>query len=749
MHKFSTNLFNYITNEDFLFYSWIDLKKMSECFINFYSIKYLKPISKVWFKKFSFLIKSNKIKYKKERVIKFNDFFLKNSCIKISRFAVLQNAIIIATLPFFEKYYISKNKHMKEYLRIYRKFNFKFFKKCDISLSLGKKSFYLKSNWKTKHLYQSLVFSSFNNSSVHSSLIAIKKWNVNLGFFLSFDLETSFNSINRNRLKNIFLKTVEDYEIWFQIEKMWDVGLIDFSISFLKDWNFFSKFLFNIYLAEVDFYVTDSLSLYFDSYFYSCNKFRMSSLSKIVSLNFISLKVGKSLIDLHSLKNARNNRLLCLSQLSQKSNDSKLNCFEKKIHFVRYLNSIFIGVIGSKNFALEIKEKILYFLKGNLYLSVSFSKLDNVMEKNVFFLSHSIQVLISKSSLTFTTNNLNKSFLYRKDFIFRLKKIKSNVSKIAVSRIYNELKMYYNKLLKNEKNFDNLNNNKIWLLLFQFESLRSLQLSKLVLTEEKFNIFPNNFFFRKNKISHNLIINYQQYFFDLYLVKVKNFLRDYLYLFPIFKEKSFFPLDLSFEFLLIDLNKKLSFFYNITVNLQRLRINKLRYFYLGKVNEFFGLIFSFEDLNILANLYISSKNFDYSFLRSLKVNLPLKSVFIKLRNLGFIHSYKFRSISNSKYLFFDDLYIINYYSYIVYFIVNWFGFSDNFVKVKVLIQYIRQSCFLTLCRKHNKNKTWSYNVYTDNLVLGRNLFINHCKFPDKKKILKLNNKFFFENILFI
>lgn len=63
------------------------------------------------------------------------------------------------------------------------------------------------------------------------------------------------------RLKNIFLKTIPDYQIWFEIECMVKSGLIDLSSHLFSknltafNYVYLSLLLFNIYLVEFDVYL--------------------------------------------------------------------------------------------------------------------------------------------------------------------------------------------------------------------------------------------------------------------------------------------------------------------------------------------------------------------------------------------------------------------------------------------------------------------------------------------------------------
>jgi len=45
-------------------------------------------------------------------------------------------------------------------------------------------------------------------------------------------------------------------------------------------------------------------------------------------------------------------------------------------------------------------------------------------------------------------------------------------------------------------------------------------------------------------------------------------------------------------------------------------------------------------------------------------------------------------------------------------LINWFKCSYNLYVLRRLVYILKESCFLTICRKHNKNKSWSYAVYS-------------------------------------
>jgi Type II intron maturase len=76
----------------------------------------------------------------------------------------------------------------------------------------------------------------------------------------------------------------------------------------------------------------------------------------------------------------------------------------------------------------------------------------------------------------------------------------------------------------------------------------------------------------------------------------------------------------------------------------------------------------------------------------------------------------------------------------------WYRFCENLVDLKYVIEILRESCFLTLCRKHNKSKSWVYSTYTSDLIILQSLFDTKSFFPTRRFLFKLNDKrYFFSN----
>jgi hypothetical protein len=108
--------------------------------------------------------------------------------------------------------------------------------------------------------------------------------------------------------------------------------------------------------------------------------------------------------------------------------------------------------------------------------------------------------------------------------------------------------------------------------------------------------------------------------------------------------------------------------------------------------------------------------------------LYLPIIYCKFKILGFIHWNNSRPIGNSKYLNLADMVIIQNFAYLYIIILVWFLRSNNFENLKNFLRILRESCILTLCRKHNKSKVWVNSVYTTKILLIRNLFNSNTYF---------------------
>nr|AYB71460.1 hypothetical protein [Trachelomonas grandis] len=204
---------------------------------------------------------------------------------------------------------------------------------------------------------------------------------------------------------------------------------------------------------------------------------------------------------------------------------------------------------------------------------------------------------------------------------------------------------------------------------------------------------------------------YKSYSFRLYLEKIRLLLFQIVSVGPSFFSGSVTSLDIAVFQNLVHVIKSFSFFY--------LDCNSI-HFKFNSFNLKRNLSSKFSNKDFVENLMFNSFCiFERLVDFKIKVLMPIKYLFEQFRNLGFIHSFKIRPVGNIRYVSYSDFLIIKSFGYIAFSILFWFRVAQNFSSAKVFLEFLRNSCLLTLCRKHNKGKVWAFSIYTSNLLLLR------------------------------
>ena len=114
---FNTSLFLKLLTPEFLFFSWNDLKKNKELYYGFSYVTTVKPISKLWFSKVSYLIQKGRFVYKNKK----NLFLLKSSkkTVEGLKIQILENAFFLVMQPYFLGNYSIKNFTLTECVRFF------------------------------------------------------------------------------------------------------------------------------------------------------------------------------------------------------------------------------------------------------------------------------------------------------------------------------------------------------------------------------------------------------------------------------------------------------------------------------------------------------------------------------------------------------------------------------------------------------------------------------------------------------
>lgn len=592
--------------------------------------------------------------------------------------------------------------------------------------SLKVSNYFIKKVWGTRKIF-CFQGSNFQKTfgSIHSFIKFVKSWDVNVCFFVTGKVICPFSQRNLNHLRNIFIKVFAEEKLWFEIEKMFNLGILNMSQSSIywggniSSFSLLSRFLLELYLSELDNYIGGVLLK--TKYFFTLSdkvKLKEMFFSNLL-LSSLPIKLEKNLklySKLSIVNNLRFNHFF--SHFISTNFVSGSRVFQRNFYWVRYVNFILFGFITSKNYSYFLFEKVLSFLRSNLLCDLKDIFFSLSSEKNFCFMGFTLllkeKFINYKFSKKFNDNNIKK--LQARINLYR-KKLLNLIS----NRFSSELYLHFVSFLEKKKVVSrSFSLAKIWTYIFQFECVRSLQLGKLLFSRDRVSSLDHLHFSQVRKKSLISYVFYRRYSFNLYLRKLHFIFRNLISKFDSYYNYSVMPFDMMLYKFTISFQKKIFFLYE---------------------NLYVDFICPPSFVNVETKASFNS-------VKVFQILVPSDFILKKLRTWGFIHPYKNRPISNSKFLFKHDSQIIRDFSYVSNQIIFWFRCVDNFSSVKFLIEIIRQSCFLTLCRKHNKSRVWSYGVYTPNLLFGRNLDFSNMVFPDRKFLFKLRKKFLLNNNMF-
>lgn len=556
-----------------------------------------------------------------------------------------------------------------------------------------------------------------NSYSAITSLHSVSNWGKFVEIFFNVRILKSLNKVNIGVLRNIFFKYLDDSFVWSELEKMFSLGLIDFSDDFIYlkkgicNNSLLSIFLFEVYLSELDIYLS-SLSMQFNSTKNVYLKFGKSfSISRsLFNEIFVPLRLHKNILFFGKLKNYFDYGFNSYKRFLL-SNFFPL-FYKKSFICKRYKDHCILALVGSKNFVLFLKEKFFSFVRSTLQMDCCNFNILYKTDNHIFFLGFNIRYLFFSNSESFDSNL--KVIVNRFDvkLFSRLELFRSKLYNLSSKRFNTELVFQTFNLLNNKSvKASSFSDKKFWLFLFQLESIRSFQFYKLVSTADFISLVPTN---QSRSIKFlNEFLYYKRYFFDTYLYQCNKIFKKILvsFLSPI--KNSFFSFDLKMNLSLIEMKKNFLLFHSLYLMENNLSVS----------------VSSFS-----SPLKAKDNNIQLLF--------PTNYLYLRLKDLGFFHPSKYRPISNVKLIFLPDKSIIDVYSSFVNSIILWYNISDNLYQVKTFVEFLRESCFLTLCRKHNKTKSWAFNIYTSNLLLFRGLFYPGSIFPSRKYLLNLRKNYF-------
>ncbi len=241
------------------------------------------------------------------------------------------------------------------------------------------------------------------NKSCHTALLQIQGTFTGVKWFIEGDIKGYFDNIDHHILINILRERIKDEAF---IEIIWKF----LRAGYMEKWDYnatysgvaqgsgFSPILANIYLDKLDKYIEEYKKKFDIGKIRKCNakygmiKGRYQRLNEKCRDNWDSMSDEEKKIALKRLKEIKEYSLSIPSADPMDKN-------YKRIQYTRYADDFLIGVIGSKEDAIKIKQDIKEFLGTKLKLELSEEKtLITSGKDKAQFLSYEITIMQDNNS---------------------------------------------------------------------------------------------------------------------------------------------------------------------------------------------------------------------------------------------------------------------------------------------------------------------------------------------------------------
>lgn len=672
-----------------------------------------------WFEQTSQELIDGKFHYANRRRIKIpkpNSMELRPITISSLITKIVERALLNALEPFFEGIWEWEMSSKEEINDLLQK---KLIQQNDYKKN---KDGWFKKKWLQPQIFHSSSHGFRKNKSPHSALKTIKEWAKNVVWLLDYDIKKAFDNVHRNRLRNIFLKHINQPRVWEEIEKMMNSGIIDVSLVFetkgVAQGSVLSPFLFNIYMNEFDSFVGKLKQEKFSPFIKKDMDGSAAMKNyKRIKAEFSNNYVHTALKKYGSIESVRN------ELNSQLKNHYKIygrhygiNTKTRQIFYTRYVDDFVFGIVGPKSFAIEIQRSINGFLKSGLHLDVSKCQLINRNGKGVKFLGYLIYFPTFSKKVRTLPNKIQTIKKYKKRVLARFRMSDERLAKAAFFTARSSLLSVYKSLL-------NTNENNKW------STFNLDQASQKLITSFNFKNNPalkrwiNSF---KSKAAKEMFFVSKFYIENLQslpeLDKSDNEILN--------------KIKLARDTFLNDLNsiysKELEQIYNerrekILKTKSRIDKSKSK----AKISEAEAV----QLADVLTQVFLENTQ-----ARNVSIAAPLGDIYNDFRLKGFFHKKRNRPCGSTLFIRNSDAEIIKAYSAIIYGLLSYYQAADNLTKVKSIVAHLRKSCLFTLARKHKKSKSWAYETYGDDVKLevAPNFFV---ELPSRDFVSNLPQKF--------
>ena len=205
--------------------------------------------------------------------------------------------------------------------------------------------------------------------SSHTALREIKtKW-TGLYWYVKADIEKAFDTIQRNVLINILNKKIKDQRLTDLIRKMFKCRILAPDGFYFKNnrgvpqGNVLSPLLFNVYLHELDVFMTNLAKKYYKGKFPALNP----EYHKKLELSKYERTLANEIQD--SIKRSRRRQLFNKGIKPYLHDGNYI-----RMRYLRYADAILIGIRGPKLVAEKIKMEMANWLSMALHLNLNEKK---------------------------------------------------------------------------------------------------------------------------------------------------------------------------------------------------------------------------------------------------------------------------------------------------------------------------------------------------------------------------------------